>query len=198
MTTFRGDLFAKVEFRGYDVLVPFVCRRCGECCLWYVPWMPEKNLRKIAGDLGLPAEEILQCHQEAYQKRIRGQTVPCPFIGADHLCTIHGHPLRPDSCSLSPFSFDKPSFDTPACHEHRRIVEALTAGETDFEIYDSSFCPEMQIRPVPEFAWPGVWRRFLSTEPTLAVVREFLRLNRLPPETTSRQGLHAAPRKAAL
>jgi hypothetical protein len=55
------------------------------------------------------------------------------------------------------------------------------------ELYDSSFCPETGLRPVPGEIWPEILGRFLAADPPAEVIPPFLALNRvLPPEIEKR------------
>lgn len=192
---YGGYLFTKIVFADYDVLVPFVCERCGWCCEHYIPrLMPEEVLR-IADDEHWQRDEMLEHYMEYYDGMLHGHSGPCPFLGEDHLCAIHDHPLRPEVCRLYPFSFCDGDERCPSFLVHRRIVRALTRDAEAFERYDSSFCPDMQVRLIPDEARPGIRRKFLEADPPVEVIRPFLALNgMLPPKIGIRTVIDAQTR----
>ncbi len=174
-----GYLFTKILFPDYDVLVPFACACCGTCCERYIPhFLPEEILR-IARDKRWPPETTLERYLECYEAKLHGHAGPCPFLGAEHLCAIHDHRMRPGVCRLYPFSFMGGDERCPSFGNHRRIVGALTEGTGGFELYDSSFCPCDELRPVPDERWPAILGRFLAADPPPEVIEPFLALNGL-------------------
>jgi len=98
-------LFSKIEYRDYDVLLPFSCRKTGSCCSVYVPRIPYEHLEVLAQYLGLPADEVIADYRFYYGKKLKGQSVRCPFLDNHNLCQIYHHFLRPWVCYLFPFSY---------------------------------------------------------------------------------------------
>jgi hypothetical protein len=47
--------------------------------------------------------------------------------------------------------------------EHRRLLDCLAEGERERTVYDSSFCPNLELRPIPEDRWSEILARFQST-----------------------------------
>ena len=97
---YRGFLFTKIEFRDFDVVVPFLCTCCGWCCEHYLPRFTEREVLRIAGDAHLQCEDTLRQYLEGYEKKRHGRDVSCTFLLASGLCGIHDHPLRPEVCRL--------------------------------------------------------------------------------------------------
>ncbi len=187
---YGGYLFTKIRFTDFDVLVPYVCERCGWCCEHYLPRFTESEILRIAEDAHRLRDETLRQYLEGYEKKRHGRDVSCIFLLANGLCGIHNHPLRPEVCRLYPFSFRDCDERCPSYRDHRRIVSALTRDAGAFELYDSSFCPETGLRPVPEDLWPAIIRRFLDADPPVEVIAPFFAFNRTPvPEA----GKRAAP-----
>ena len=175
---FRDYLFTKIEFRSCDLLVPFVCLKCGTCCSGYVPRIPAPDLQVIARYIGKPEKTFIEVYREAYRQHLAGHTVRCILHG-NNLCSIYDHPLRPEVCDLYPFSFESGDMRCPAYREHLYLVRVLTSGRSGFILYDSSFCPNRDRRPVPEPMCPETLHRFFAAGPSLGVVRAFAAINGL-------------------
>jgi Fe-S-cluster containining protein len=176
----KRSLFTKIEFPHFDLLIPFICRQCGTCCRTYTPMMSEKDLGVIARCLNIPENELFARHEECRRRYIAGRPLPCPF-NKEKRCLIYRNPLRPEVCRLYPFSFGRPKIHgCPGYDEHSRIVDAFLAGETDFEIYDSSFCPDQSCRRAPEEEWHRFRFALSGAEPSRLAVRHFIQMNNLP------------------
>jgi Fe-S-cluster containining protein len=184
---YRGYLFTKIVFADYDVLIPFVCEQCGWCCQHYIPRLLPEEVLRIAADEHWQREETLGHYMEDYDGMLHGHSGPCPFLKEDHLCAIHDHPLRPEVCRLYPFSFCDGDEHCPSFRDHLRIVRALTGDAEVFEQYDSSFCPDTHLRPIPDETRPEIRRSFLEADPPAEVIPPFLALNgMLPPRIGKR------------
>jgi Fe-S-cluster containining protein len=175
-----GMLFTKIELPGNDIVVPFICRRCGTCCMTYIPRISAEDLTSISGYLKWPTEDLINRHAEAYLKRLRGKPEPCIFLTDRSLCSIYTHPLRPEVCRLYPFSFGGTDADCEAYLEHIRVVAALLMNEKSFEIYDTSFCPNRDFRLIPEAEWPEIIRRLGLSNASEDMISAFLVLNGAP------------------
>jgi Fe-S-cluster containining protein len=171
-------LFSKIECRDYDILLPFSCRKTGKCCGVYVPRIPHEQLEILAKYVEQPVDAFIADYQFHYDKKLKGQAVPCPFLDTHNLCQIYRHPLRPWVCYLFPFSYGGEVIATcPAHVEHHHLLDCLVAGEREYNVYDSSFCPNLDLRPIPEERWLDILKRFQSASslPELAV--DFVVLN---------------------
>ena len=176
----KGILFTKIELSGNDIVVPFICRRCGTCCTTYIPRVSAEDLTSISGYLQWPTEDLISRHAEAYLERLRGRPEPCIFLTDRMLCSIYSHPLRPEVCRLYPFSFGGTDADCDAYLEHTRVVAALLMNEESFEIYDASFCPNRDFRPIPDAAWPEITRRLGLSNASEEMIGAFWVLNGSP------------------
>jgi Fe-S-cluster containining protein len=173
----EGYLFTKIQFADFDVIVPFASACCGKCCERYIPhFLPEEVLR-IARDKHWQPDVTLQRYLECYDVKLHGHAGPCPFLGSERLCTIHEHPLRPEVCRLYPFSFRDGDERCQSFCSHLRVVGALTAVAGAFDLYDSSFCPDADLRPVPDEVWPSILHRSLSADPPAGVISSFIAIN---------------------
>lgn len=193
---YRGYLFTKICFGDYDVLVPFACERCGWCCEHYLPRFTETEILRIAEDAHRQQDETLRQYLEGYEKKRHGKDVRCTFLLGSGLCGIHKHPLRPEVCRLYPFSFLDGDERCPSFRDHRRIVSALTRDAGVVELYDSSFCPDMELRTIPVEAWMEIWRSFLKANPPVEVILPFIVFNRTPMPKVGRQTAEPAEIRA--
>jgi Fe-S-cluster containining protein len=185
---YGGYLFTKIRYADYDVLVPFVCERCGWCCEHYLPRFTESEILRIADDAHRQRDETLRQYLEGYEKKRHGREVGCIFLLGSGLCGIHNHPLRPEVCRLYPFSFLNGDERCPSFCDHHRIVLALTRDAGAFDLYDSSFCPEIGLRPVPGDLWPATLHRFLDADPPAEAIAPFIVFNHPPlPEAGMRK-----------
>ena len=173
----RVVIFTKIEMPGYDIVVPFVCRKCGTCCMTFIPRISVEDLMAVAKYLKWSPEDLVKNHNDIYLKRLRGKPEPCIFLNDQRLCMIYSHPLRPDVCRLYPFSFGGTDADCDAYLEHTRVVQILLTDEKSFEIYDASFCPNCDVRLIPDSNWPEICRKLKLSNASSEMIRDFLILN---------------------
>ncbi len=85
------------------------CTKCANCCRTLHAIFTDKDIKRIAGHLGMTTEKFIAAHLEYDEEegRNRTKTMPCPFLGQDNLCTIYN--IRPEKCRGYPFT-DKPDF----------------------------------------------------------------------------------------
>ena len=134
----------------------------------------------ISRYLKWPPADLIYHHTEGYLKRIRGKPEACIFLNDQKLCRIYNHPLRPSDCRLYPFSYGRTDADCAAYLEHTRVVEALLTNEKAFEIYDASFCPNPDVRIIPDSKWPGIRRTLKLSNVSRKMIRAVLILNDAP------------------
>ena len=180
MRSTGGLIFTKIELRGHDIVVPFICRKCGTCCMTYIPRLPAEDLITISRYLKWSPEDLICHHTEVYLKRLRGKPEPCIFLNDQKLCRIYNHPLRPADCRLYPFCYGGTDADCAAYLEHARVVEVLRVDEKSSEIYDASFCPNPDVRLIPASKWPGICRTLRLSNVSGKMIRALLALNDAP------------------
>jgi Fe-S-cluster containining protein len=171
-------LFSKICLDGYDIVVPFECRRCGSRCRVYVPSIPEEGILEIARFLDRPGLDLFREYRIRFLRSLTSRPVPCPFLGRSNLCGIYGHPRRPAVCVLYPFSYGGSEVEgCPGLDEHREILRLLQAGRRVSAVYDSSFCPDRTRRPSPGDEWQETWARFLRADPSADLRKRFVESN---------------------
>jgi len=173
-------IFTKIELPGHDIVVPFICRKCGTCCMTYIPGFNAEDLMTISLYLKWSPTDLIYRHTEGYLKRIRGKPEPCIFLNDQKLCRIYNHPLRPSDCRLYPFSYGGTDADCAAYLEHTSIVKAFLTSERSFQIYDPSFCPNPEVRSIPASKWPGIRRTLRVSNVSREMIRALLILNDAP------------------
>ncbi len=87
------------------------CTRCANCCKTMTVLLDRPDIDRIAGHLGMAAQEFIDTHLEPGENgdlpKMRQQ--PCPFLGGDNRCTIYE--VRPACCREYPHT-DKEGFAT--------------------------------------------------------------------------------------
>lgn len=174
----KYPLFSKIKLKKYDVFIPFICWRCGSRCRQFLPHFSEEDLENAAKYLQQPPEEIRKRYEDYFRKRHSRTPPGCIFLKGRNTCTIY--PIRPDACRLYPFSFDGSDTRCPGYREHSRLVAAMRARRKYYRIYDSSFCPEEEVRTVPEKEWPKLLQKFIKAKPSRRMIKAFIGMNQIP------------------
>ena len=173
----KKGLFSKIEGAAYDILVPFVCLKTGRRCKSYMPGIPERNLMEIAHDLHQDEGELFGAYMSCFRKSITSHPEPCIFLDEKNLCRIYEHPLRPDVCRLYPFSFSGADGNCPGYQEHKRFLTILSHHSSPCQIYDASFCPNLEVRRIPDQAWPEILNNFQAGKPFAEMEKKFIEWN---------------------
>ncbi len=170
-------LFSKIEGAEYDILVPFVCLKTGRRCKSYMPGIPERNIMEIAHDLHQDEGDLFAAYMSCFRKSMTSHPEPCIFLDKNNLCRIYEHPLRPAVCRLYPFSFGGADKICPGYREHFRLVELLIGRESPCQIYDASFCPNLNLRRIPDQDWPEILETFQASGPSADLEKKFIEWN---------------------
>lgn len=186
------ELFSKIEFSDYDVLVPFICLKTGRCCKTYMPHIPEKDMLAIARFLRWSEEDTFSRYNACFRKCLASHPEPCIFLNKNSLCQIYNHPLRPSVCMLYPFSYRSSDESCPGYKEHQRLIAILTAFDAPSRIYDSSFCPNLSLRPIPSYKWKDIIDIFRSGKPSPESEHKFIAWNRRKTPYLQTSWVHAA------
>ncbi len=168
-------MYKIVELKKYDVLIPFVCQKCGACCRGYVPQIPLQELPKIAKHIGKPIDEIKQIHEKAYLSESK---LDCIFLNDANQCSIYL--MRPESCKLYPLDTDFGA-NGVACGGHKefhRMVDAFFSHRKYAALWDRN-AYKSAIRKIPDNQLPVVWKTLTKARLSHAMTMEFVRLNEL-------------------
>lgn len=116
--------FAVIELPQCDVMVPLVCRRCGNCCRnYYVP-VDIESLPAISEILGEPIHAIQAKLNERLEAHRQGRPGDCCFL-EESRCLIHA--VKPEACRQFPSFTDAAAgnVDCPAHQEYKKIERAF-------------------------------------------------------------------------
>lgn len=168
-----------IELRHYDILLPFICYKCGSCCRNYVPQIYSNKIHAISEYLGLPEAELIKIHEIAYFSK---PEVDCPFLTSESQCAIYPH--RPPNCQLYPLDTDlhNADVDCPGYKEFRNIWERFAKGRRYFPLRDPNSNPKKELRAVPNREWPKFLRTLNNCNPSSQMFKEFININTIKNE----------------
>jgi Fe-S-cluster containining protein len=107
-----------IACREYDILVPFVCHRCGNCCRKYEPIVELELLPEIQNRLGADGFS-----------HSAGHPTDCCFLDPLHLrCIIYE--IRSTSCRQFPplDGVGAGAVDCPGYREYRSVLSEFTGS----------------------------------------------------------------------
>ena len=114
-----------IACREYDILVPFVCHRCGTCCRKYEPSIDFEMLPEIAQCLGEPIDVIQNRLGDNSRSHRAGHQTDCCFLDPRHLrCLIHE--VRPTACRQFPALDGAGPVDCPGYREYKSVLNEFT------------------------------------------------------------------------
>lgn len=165
-----------IEFSLYDVVVPFVCHRCGNCCRHYYPGIEMDMLPEIANIISKPIHEIQARLGEDCDAHNAGRPTDCFFLEqGTSRCLIHE--IRPDGCRLFP-TLTKTGLgkvDCPGYREFDNAVRALSGRENGTAARRATHLKEP--RPIPRSEWERTLKKLKEAEASELLVREFILKN---------------------
>lgn len=167
------------------VFIPFMCKKCGNCCRKIGVQFGYFNPSFIASHLGLTpcdvvtkylGEVISESKEEIQFKPTRPQT-PCPFL-SDNLCSIHD--VRPGPCQVFPIAtdFGDHGIGCPAKIEATKAMKALS-GEVPYNVRPVSDEPlEGDKQPrIKMKAWKRIMKKYVRTNPSRETLDMFVAVN---------------------
>jgi Fe-S-cluster containining protein len=123
----------KVIDRGeYNIIVPFICHRCGNCCRKYEPIVELELLPEIARCLGEPIDVIQNRLRVDTLSHSAGHPTDCCFLHPRHLCCII-YETRPTSCRQFPAldGVGAGTVDCPGYREYKSVLNEFTGRLND-------------------------------------------------------------------
>ena len=79
------------------------CLSCAACCRNYSPRFKTPDIKRIAKTLRLRESTFIDTYLQLDEEGdYVTQTLPCPFLGADNLCSIYDE--RPSDCRRFPYT----------------------------------------------------------------------------------------------
>ena len=118
-----------IACREYDILVPFVCHRCGNCCRKYEPVIELELLPEIARSLGEPIDVVQNRLGADGLSHSAGHPTDCCFLHPRHSgCIIYE--VRPTACRQFPplTGVGAGAVDCPGYREYRRVLNEFTGS----------------------------------------------------------------------
>ncbi|MFH1231626.1 MAG: YkgJ family cysteine cluster protein [Planctomycetota bacterium] len=184
----QESLGAIVKFGNYDILVPFICYKCGKCCHNFAPQIPAEDVSRISQYLNKTSREIEKQHTECYNKKFTSTPADCYFLNNKNQCMIY--PLRPISCRNYPVFTDFGANDIECLghQEFYRVIDAFfnDAGEENIQMCKTKEYSLNKIRTVPNQEWFALWQKFMSAKPSNHMVSNFVSINKVPEEYSNK------------
>jgi Fe-S-cluster containining protein len=160
-----------IEFPHYDVVVSFVCHRCGNCCRNYYPGVEMDMLPEIANIINKPIHEIQARLGEDCDAHNAGRPTDCFFLEqGTGRCLIYE--IRPDGCRLFP-TLTKAGLgkvDCPGYGEFDAVVQALSGNKSEVVIHKTM--PFRKRRDVPDAEWKALLKKVETARASAIMVRK--------------------------
>ncbi len=165
-----------IECSDYDIVVPFVCRRCGNCCRNYFPAIEVNTLPEIAGILNRTIHEIQDRLNEGCDAHNSGKPVDCFFLEpGGSRCRIHE--VKPDGCRWFPSltRAGPDNVDCPGYREFSDAVKALCRNENGAEVQGEGHWK--RFRRIPDTEWQDALKKLEAALVSECFIRQFILRN---------------------
>jgi Fe-S-cluster containining protein len=160
-----------IEFSHYDVVVPFVCHRCGNCCRNYYPGIEMDLLPEIANIVNKPIHQIQARLSEDCDAHNSGRPPDCFFLEqGTGRCLIHE--IRPDGCRLFP-TLTKTGLgkvNCPGSREFDVVIRELSGHKSNVRIHKAM--PFRKRRQVPDAEWKVLLKKMETARVSAIMVRQ--------------------------
>ena len=160
-----------IEVSHYDVVVPFVCHRCGNCCRNYYPGIEMEMLPEIANIINTPIPHIQARLGEDCDANNAGRPKDCCFLEqGTNRCLIYS--IRPDGCRLFP-TLTKTGIgkvDCPGYREFDAVVQVISGHKNYVGIRDA--IPFGKRRHVPDAEWKVLLKKMETARASAIMVRQ--------------------------
>jgi Fe-S-cluster containining protein len=168
-----------IEFGEFDLIVPLICRRCGNCCRSYYVPIDIESLPEIAEIMGEPIYSIQDRLNECLERYRKGSPGDCCFL-AESSCRIHT--VKPEACRQFPSFTDAAagSVDCPAHKEHKIIERGLCSEYREFQIRLPSSLKKP--RSAPQGEWGKIMDLLEKADASALFIQTFLNLNKAQDE----------------
>ncbi|MFB3925777.1 MAG: YkgJ family cysteine cluster protein [Syntrophales bacterium] len=170
-------LFRILEFREYDVIVPLICHRCGNCCRKYHPSVEPELLPEIGRILRKPIHEIQSRLREDCEAYHAGSPKDCCFFNpADNTCSIHE--IKPEPCRVfpSPTEAGAGNVDCPGHKEHMNVVNEFLKDGRFLSVRNPS--SSRGARGIPAGERPNIMKKLVKANASENLVRNFIEVNK--------------------
>lgn len=172
----------KLLTAGCRVFIPFVCKRCGECCRKVGVHPRAIDVIAVAEYLDISVEEVIEDYMGKvisrdeekieYEASIRR---PCPFLKGNE-CLIY--PVRPGQCKAFPVGTDcgDRGIGCPGNKEAMRAWRTLGRG------IPYSVKPILrfgaEVSHIPPEKWDKILAKYRRSHPSKEALELFIKFNR--------------------
>jgi Fe-S-cluster containining protein len=163
----------------FDILVPFVCRRCGNCCRNYDPIIELELLPEIARRLEETIDVVQRRLNADTLAHIDGRPTDCRFLHpARSECIIYE--IRPAACRHFPpmAGGGAGAVDCPGYREYSTVLNAFAGLAT--RIRQGRFTAAGRRPPIPEHARRDIRQILNGATASEGYRRIFMAVNGIP------------------
>lgn len=173
-----------ITCREYDIYVPFVCHRCGNCCRKYEPIIELELLPEIARCLEEPINVIQNRLLNDRISHNAGRPTDCCFLDTRHsVCMIYE--VRPTDCRQFPpmTGVSAGAVDCPGHREYGSVLNAFTGSRESVRQGRSAAARER--RQIPSHARRDIRRTLTAAKVSDGYRRVFTEMNGMSDSTCS-------------
>ena len=158
-------MFGKITRRNFNIIVPFICYRCGHCCYDYTPQLSDDQLRALALQRNQPFEDVKKLHKKAYFTGDTGET--CPALDEAGSCLIYD--IRPDCCREYPLNTFNGANGVlcPGYEEHWRAYDTILQYVENHRHEEGSIDEKTLLKLL------------MQAKPSCRMIEEFVKANRI-------------------
>lgn len=173
-----------IECLEYDIIVPFICYKCGNCCRKYYPTIDLELLPEIERIIKKPIDVIqsqLGDDCEAYNS---GMPTDCCFLDPiSNECLIYT--VRPEPCRSYPSltDFGAVDVDCPGHKEYKNIVEEFVKYGKYAKVLKPTY--SKKVRSIPDREWQNILRKLKKAKASKNFIQKFFMMNKISQETKS-------------
>lgn len=167
-----------IECLEYDIVVPFICHKCGNCCRKYYPEIDPELLPEIERIINKPIDVIQAQLSDDCKAHNSGIPTDCCFLDPiSNECLIYT--IRPDSCRSYPSLTQSGSGDDdcPGQKEYKNVVEKFVKYEKFAEVFKPT-CSK-KVRSIPNREWQNILRKLEKTKASEIFIQNFFMMNRM-------------------
>ncbi len=166
-----------IEYSEYDVIIPFICHRCGNCCRTFYPSIDPEMLPEVARVLNTPIAVIQAQLGADCEAHNAGTPTDCYFLEpADNTCRIHE--VKPEACRLFPSLTDTGlgKVDCPGYREFKNIVGELSKNSGFTRIRKPT--ASEKLRRIPDHKRQYILLKLEKLNATELFIQKFLVMNK--------------------
>ena len=172
-------MFGVVELLQYDVIVPFVCYQCGNCCNEFTPQIIANVIPDISKYLKIPEEDLRNQHEKSYLSQDTDSPDNCLFLSNQNKCKIY--PFRPDNCRLFPFTdFGSEGTNCQGHKEYMSVVTELFKGRKYAAMWEPDNYPKSKLREMPDKEFSKILQKILNAKLSKLMIKDFIMMNKNP------------------